>query len=157
LDKTIQNSFLKKNELKIWGSESAIKEYESIKYSEEESKKMEKYKFSLEFISLTNDEIEIINMLFADSKEIQINKIIEADGKEYIIEPSTKFTFKYIWCYNDPYAYYIKRVIFSKENTSALLRYGWRGAFLDGRGFIAYFTKKNNAWIKTNEELEWLS
>ncbi|GHV93494.1 hypothetical protein AGMMS50268_39970 [Spirochaetia bacterium] len=115
----------------------------------------------MKIISLTKDEIAILNELFVDPepdlKLVFINQIIRMGRKEYFIEPSTKFAFEHSWCDDDPYAYSITDFIIDGKNESSVVHYGWRGGFLDGRGFIAYFSKKNNHWEKTIDEFEWMS
>jgi hypothetical protein len=159
VDKNIRDHFFKNDQLKIWGDEEIIKDYERRILIEEEEEKIRKYKSSLEVISLSDDEIEIISVLFGEhkSKEVKINQIIRSGFKSCIINPYTEFKFKCVWEYDDPYAYYITRVVFSEKGANALLRYGWRGGFLDGRGFIAYFARKNNIWEKIDEMVEWMS
>jgi hypothetical protein len=136
-----------------------VEDYEREICLKEEAARLEKYKESLEVVSLIDDEIEILNVLFGGNtlEEIKINKIIHDDSNDVLVDTSIKLKFKHVWCENDPYAYYLKRVVFSENGTKALLRYGWSGTFLDSRGFIAYFSKENNIWKKTDEILEWLS
>jgi hypothetical protein len=165
-DKNMRDYFFKNDQLKIWGSGEITKDYQKKIWIEkqereeqERKKKREKYKSSLGIISLTEDEIEIINALFCGYKirKVKINHTILVGGMECIIDPSTGFRFNCRWVDEDPYAYYITRVVFSKKRTHALLRYGWKGGALDGRGFIAYFTRENNTWKKTDEIVEWMS
>lgn len=122
----------------------------------------EKYRASLGKIHLADEEINIINVLFHRIvfnrfKKIKINDMLNIEKKDYIIDNSTQFKFKCIWCKDDPFAFYISKVTFSEANTKALLRYWWKGSYLNGRGFTAYFEKKNNKWKRVRRELAWLS
>ncbi|GHU44694.1 hypothetical protein FACS1894190_16300 [Spirochaetia bacterium] len=169
LKQKLHKHFLYKNGLKREFSASVINKYEYDEHIKRELEKYEKYKSTLEIITFTEDEMAVINTLFGSlsnlsSKRrepvqdeiIEINQITYSNTiffsheKEYIIDPSTKFDFKFTWRDNAPYAYYIGQVEFNDDHTSAELRYGWHGRCLDGRGFIAKFSKKNNHWEITS-------
>jgi hypothetical protein len=161
LNEKIFYKYINKNSLRLWGSESEIKAHEMEDYKKKKYKGQKKHRSSLQVISLTNNEIEMVKKIFTTltlkTSIVKINNIITIDNNEYIIDPDTSFNFKFEWADNDPYAFYITRAIYMNKNNSATMRYGWRGGAFDGRGFVAEFEKKDDYWEKRNEILEWVS
>ena len=119
------------------------------------------YKKSLNVVSLSNDEIDILNVLFEREKGVvKIKQIVHIDGKPHIIEPNTKFNFSFIWCddnYWENWPFFISNMIFEDQNTTAILHYGVTGGALAERGYVAKLTKKENQWSLISDEFEWMS
>jgi len=119
------------------------------------------YKKSLSVVSLSNDEIELLNALFGEEKDvINLKQITYVDGKPHIIDQNTKFSFSHKWCddnYWENWPYYIIEVKFENQNTTAILHYGRTGGFLAERGYVAEFLKRDNKWVLISNKFEWMS
>ena len=138
-------------------SESVIGEYKDAIMKDKLKKEYEKLLHStvLEIIHLSDEEINIINVLFHrilfnHFRKIKINDTITIEGIVYLIDNSTNFEFNCIWCRYDPFAYNISRVVFDSEtnNKTAYIRYGWEGDHSNGKNIIMHFIKKGNKWKK---------
>ena len=138
-----------------------VDELNQVKKEEKVFSEIIEDKTSLSVISLTKDEIEILNVLFGGSTDvIKIRQIIWIEGKYYLIEQNTKFDFDYIWCDDNLYEdwpYFISRAEFNDNNTTALLPFGIDGGPLRKRGWLAKFIKRDNKWELISHEAEYMS
>ena len=136
---------------------------ELLKSAYEKSKlllpKINEYKSTLSIISLSNDEIEIINLLFEDKTNIvKLKQIISIDGKDYLIENNVNFDFKYEWCDHEPLVIYFSRPRINNDNNTALIDWGYTPyTELSGGGATIKFSKIENKWQKTETVSSWIS
>ena len=143
-----------------------------IKAEEQDSDKMliqlregeisiDDYKKSLSIVSLSKDEIDILNALFGERIGVtKLKQIIYFDGKPHIIDPNIKFSFSHKWCddnYWENWPYFIIEIKFENQNTTAIFYYGQTGGALAERGYVAKFSKRDNKWTLISNEFEWMS
>jgi hypothetical protein len=133
---------------------------------------------ALEVVTLSLDEIAIINAMFAHSNNlwsklrhnyVRISSVISEypeHGEEpltyYRIDRSTPFAFKMVWDDKSQYGvYHISRVKFNEERTEGMIARGVMWSPLNGGGYPQYYVKKKGKWKRGHAlyafaaEMEW--